>query len=94
MDWLPWLLGGVAGLIFVLIAASVLALNMVRRTANITFTATSTSRPQLTSTSFVRPSNTPRIPTLTTAVSERTQPAAAPTLTPWPTNTVTVTSTP
>jgi hypothetical protein len=30
-DWLPWLLGGTAGLIFVLIAASLLTLSLLRR---------------------------------------------------------------
>jgi protein phosphatase len=85
-DWLPWILGGVAGLIFVLIAASILVLGLVRRSS--TFIATSTAPPPLTFTASPKPS-----PTLfLTFTPEPSSPLSVPpTLTPWPTNTVAVT---
>jgi protein phosphatase len=91
VDWLPWFLGGVAGLIFVLIAASVLALNLVRRTDSATATQTSTAlstRLPATSPPTARPSSTPF-----TAVTgtPRGDVSGLPSLTPWPTNTVVVT---
>ncbi len=81
-DWLPWIIGGAAGLMLILALASVLALSLWRRstaatptpTATATLTATMTPSPTIT----LRPSATV-LPTLSVPV--------APTYTPWPTNT-------
>lgn len=84
-DWLPWIIGGVVGLIFVLVAASVLAFGLMRRSS--TVIATSTAPPPLTFTPSPQPSPTFFLfPTFTPAANN---PASIPpTLTPWPTNTV------
>ena len=83
LDWLPWVIGGVAGLMLVLLAASVLAFGLFRRNA-ITPTLTATSMALLTATPTA--SITP-LPTVTVAPT-RPLPIA-PTYTPWPTNTAT-----
>jgi protein phosphatase len=83
-DWLPWILGGVAGLIFVLIAASLLTLGLIRRSS--TVIATATAPPPLTFTSSPQPS-----PTLFLSFTPDNPLSVPPTLTPWPTNTVAVT---
>lgn len=81
-DWLPWVVGGVAGLIFVLLVASVLAFSLLRGTGA-TPTPTTTSTPTATRTA---------LPTLTaspTIIPSATQVLPiAPTYTPWPTNTL------
>ena len=81
IDWLPWAIGGAAGIIFVLLAASVLAFSLLGRTPA-TPTPTITLIPTLTGTP---------LPTLTaspTATATATQDLPiAPTYTPWPTNT-------
>ncbi|MEW6085574.1 MAG: PP2C family serine/threonine-protein phosphatase [Chloroflexota bacterium] len=83
-DWLPWLLGGVAGLIFVLIAASLLTFGLIRRSSTVAATATAPPA-QATWTASPPPSIT-IFPTFTT---EPNSPLSVPpTLTPWPTNTV------
>jgi serine/threonine protein phosphatase PrpC len=79
--WLPWVIGGIAGLIFILLAGSVLALGLLKQfsataTPTLTSTATLTVTPSPTSTSM--PTITPA-PTLVLPI--------APTYTPWPTNT-------
>ena len=89
-DWLPWILGGVAGMIFLLIGASVLALNLVRRNADVTPTATALTLKALTTTPAARPSFTPPALTQVVATRDQSQPVL-PTLTSWPTNTVVVT---
>ncbi|MCC6300656.1 MAG: serine/threonine-protein phosphatase [Anaerolineales bacterium] len=83
-DWLPWILGGVAGLIFILIAASLLVLGLVRRSS--TVVVTPTPPPPLTLTASPQPSPT----IFSTSTSEANVPplSVPPTLTPWPTNTV------
>jgi protein phosphatase len=80
-DWLPWVAGGVAGLIFVLLAGSFLAFSLLRRNAviptpTLTFTPTMTRTelPTLTASPTITPSPTRVLP-------------IAPTYTPWPTNT-------
>src|SRR5262245_60268508 len=80
-DWLPWLLGGIAGIIFVLIAASLVAFSLLRRSAIPTPTTivTVTASPIVTATASPRPSATS--PTL---VSSGNPPVLLPTLTPWP----------
>ena len=81
VDWLPWIVGGIAGVIFVMLAASILAFGFLRATA-VTPTPTITSTPTMT--------RTP-LPTLTaspTATATATQVLPiVPTYTPWPTNT-------
>ena len=80
--WLPWVIGGVAGLLFVLLAASVLAFGVLRQ-----FTATPTATATLTATVTATPSPT-NTPTPTITIAAPTQPLPiAPTYTPWPTNT-------
>lgn len=80
-DWLPWVLGGIAGVIFVLLAASVLAFSLLRQTTA-TPTPTMTLIPTLTRTA---------LPTLTASPTMTATPTQslpiAPTYTPWPTNT-------
>jgi protein phosphatase len=91
VDWLPWILGGVAGLIFVLIAASLLSFSLLRRD----------TVPTLASSPSIPPSGLPLTPSgsinikstatfifpTPTAVVKGEEPPPA-TLTPWPTNTV------
>jgi protein phosphatase len=81
IEWLPWVLGGIAGVIFVMLAVSVLAFGLLRGTGA---TPTPTATPTATMT------RTP-LPTLTasatmTATATQSLPIA-PTYTPWPTNT-------
>lgn len=93
VDWLPWILGGIAGFVFLLVAASFLTFSLLRRPTNFTATQTPTSTslsPPLTTTATTaspRPSAT-RFPTI---VVPSNQSPALPTYTSWPTNTVVVT---
>jgi len=88
-DWLPWVIGGVAGVVVGLAFASILTLSLLRRTPSATATPVSpalTSRSTLT---FASP--TPLLPLTPSpemaVVPESTLPIT-PTYTPWPTNTV------
>ncbi len=81
-DWLPWIIGGGAGLFVILIVAAMLAFSMWRQTAEVTPTSTLTAT--LTPTVTPSPTITP-LPTIT-GVPTRSLPIA-PTYTPWPTNT-------
>jgi PPM family protein phosphatase len=81
IDWLPWIIGGAAGVVFVLLAASILAFNLLRRhstpTPTLTFTpllTTATPLPTLTLSPTIAASPTQSLPIV-------------PTYTPWPTNT-------
>src|SRR5215216_4075598 len=81
IDWLPWIAGGVAGVIFVVLAGSFLTFSLLRRSAatptstmTATPTITRTALPTLTASPTMTPSPTPSLP-------------IAPTYTPWPTNT-------
>jgi protein phosphatase len=80
-DWLPWLIGGIAGVVFVLLAGSIFAFGMLGK-----ITATSTP----TITPFPTATGTP-LPTLTVSPTATASPTlnlpVAPTYTPWPTNT-------
>ena len=84
-DWLPWLLGGLAGVIVVAALASVFALRLFR--PEVTPTSTHvisaplvlTATPQSTLTPTIIPTNTVAPDVIVTTL---------PTLTPWPTNTV------
>jgi len=79
MSWLPWVLGGLAGLALLLAAASFVIFGLLRQNP-ITPTPTITSTATLTAV----PTNTlPPTPTFTATPA----PAVAPTYTPWPTNT-------
>ncbi len=80
-DWFPWIIGGVVGLIFILLTASILTLGLLRRNA---VTPTQTISPTTTLTATPSPTNT-SLPTLTFTPT-RSLPIA-PTYTPWPTNT-------
>ena len=80
-DWVPWAIGGIAGIVFVLLAASVLAFSILgigsptaTPTLTSTPTATRTPLPTLTFTPTITPSPTQSLPIV-------------PTYTPWPTNT-------
>jgi protein phosphatase len=80
--WLPWVIGGIAGILFVLLAGSILAFGLLRQ-----FTASPTPTATLTATLTVTPSPTGTfIPTATAAAPTQPLPIA-PTYTPWPTNT-------
>jgi protein phosphatase len=90
-DWLPWFLGGAAGLIFVLIAASILTLSLLRRDTTPTLLPSPSLPPPLsTSTSAPTASLTVTLTRPSATVAPRDQPLR-PTLTPWPTNTLILT---
>src|SRR5512133_681588 len=80
-DWLPWVAGGIAGVILLLLAVSFFAFSLLGQ-------ITATSTPTLTLPPS--PSGTP-LPTLTASPVPTTSPTlplpVAPTYTPWPTNT-------
>lgn len=82
VDWLPWIIGGGAGLLVILIAAALIAFSMLRRSAEVTPTPTLTAT--LTPTITSSPTVT-ALPSVTGAPT-RSLPVA-PTYTPWPTNT-------
>jgi protein phosphatase len=85
-SWLPWLLGGLIGILLLTGIASLFTFNLLRREA--TFTPTSTIPPTLTFTALPSPTSTLQ-PTYTTVPDVILPPP--PTLTPWPTNTITPT---
>jgi len=80
VDWLPWIVGGAAGLTLILVAVAILAFGLLRRAASVTPTPTATA----TLTVTPSPTSTP-LPSLT-VLPTRSLPIA-PTYTPWPTNT-------
>jgi protein phosphatase len=82
VDWKPWIIGIIAGIILVMGAGVVFTLGLLDRNGNSTPTPTITSTPTLTKTplSTSTPLSTMTIlPTLSLPI--------APTYTPWPTNT-------
>jgi protein phosphatase len=82
INWLPWIIGGIAGMILLLGVASVFALGLLVRNGNATFTPTVTLTTSPTETAFVTATAPPTmtiLPTLSLPI--------APTYTPWPTNT-------
>ena len=82
VNWLPWIIGGIAGTFLLLGAVSVLALGLLARTRSPTPTATAPLTPTLTETPAVTSTPLPTmtiLPTLSLPI--------APTYTPWPTNT-------
>ena len=86
-DWLPWIIGGTAGMVFVLVAASFLTLNLLRRNTNLTLTPTVSPTPLPTQTPLLPPTATAMLLPTATSVPNIPLPLA-PTYTPWPTNTV------
>lgn len=85
-EWLPWVLGSLAGLLFVIVAGSILTLGLLRRSTIVNFTPTVSPPALVTETPFPTPTESP-LPTLPIATQEVLP--IAPTYTPWPTNTVT-----
>ena len=86
-DWLPWIIGGAAGMVFVLVAAAFLTLNLLRRNTNVTLTPTVSLTPLFTQTPVLQPTATALLLSTATSVTNIPLPVA-PTYTPWPTNTV------
>jgi protein phosphatase len=83
LNWIPWVVGGIAGIALLLVVGSVVALSFLRQNADPTVTAT----PTLTYTLTARPSPTIEpLPTIT--ILPTLSLPIAPTYTPWPTNTV------
>ena len=82
VNWLPWIIGGVASTMLVLGVASVFALSLLNRNGDSTPTPSATSTSSATQTPFA--SATP-LPTMT--ILPTLSLPLAPTYTPWPTNT-------
>ena len=83
--WLPWLLGGLAGILVLSTLAALLAFGLLRRPGTPTSTpALFPTATALTVTPLPSPTFT-LIPTFTTVPD--VAPTVGPTLTPWPTNT-------
>jgi protein phosphatase len=81
IDWLPWVLGGIAGVAFIVLAGSIFAFGIFRK-ITATPTPTITSIPTLTATALPTLTASPTI----TATATQALPIV-PTYTPWPTNT-------
>jgi protein phosphatase len=84
VNWMAWIIGGIAGLVLVLGAVSVLALGWFTRNGRATLTPTVTLTPLLTAT---LPMTATPFPTMT--ILPTLSLPIAPTYTPWPTNTIT-----
>ncbi len=85
-DWLPWLIGGVAGLMFIIVLGSILTFSLLRRSVSVTLTPTVSPPALVTETPFPTPTESP-LPTLPIIATQEPLPVA-PTYTPWPTNTI------
>jgi PPM family protein phosphatase len=85
-DWLPWVIGAIAGLMFVLVAGSALILGLLRRTTSVTSTPTVPPSALVSETPFPTLTESP-LPTLPSTATQEAVPVA-PTYTPWPTNTI------
>jgi PPM family protein phosphatase len=87
VGWLPWLFGGLAGILVLAALASFIAFGLLRRGGTVTPTAA------IFSTSTALTVTLPPSPTFTRIPTETTAPdvvaTVGPTLTPWPTNTIT-----
>jgi serine/threonine protein phosphatase PrpC len=84
-DWVPWLLGGLAGVVVVAALAAFIGFRLLRRDVSFSPTPAVSSTPLVTATPL--PTLTPTIIPTNTAAPDVIVPAL-PTLTPWPTNTV------
>ena len=84
INWMPWIIGGIAGAVLLVGAASVFALGLLTRggSATSTSTATQTSTPAQTATPLLTPT-----PLATMTILPTLSLPIAPTYTPWPTNT-------
>ena len=82
INWMPWIIGIVAGIILVMGAAAVFTLGLLSRNGKSTPTPTIISTPILTKT----PLSTPT-PLATMTILPTLSLPIAPTYTPWPTNT-------
>jgi protein phosphatase len=80
INWMPWIIGGIAGAVLLLGVASVFALGLLAR--NATLTPTLTPKPTLTETPLMTATAPPTMTILPTVDLP-----IAPTYTPWPTNT-------
>ena len=81
IDWLPWVLGGIAGVAFIVLVGSIFAFGIFRK-ITATPTPTITPIPTLTATALPTLTASPTI----TATATQALPIVA-TYTPWPTNT-------
>jgi protein phosphatase len=83
--WIPWAIGALTGLIFILVIGSVLTLNLLRRSVPVTSTPFVSPSPSVTVTSSP-------LPTITIVPTETLAPdvilPTVSTYTPWPTNTI------
>jgi Protein phosphatase 2C len=86
VDWLPWLLGGLAGIVVVATLAAFVTFRLLRLDVTFTPTPAVSATPLVTTTPL--PTLTPTIIPTNTAAPDVITPTG-PTLTPWPTNTVT-----
>jgi hypothetical protein len=87
-NWLPWMIGGVAGVLILLLLASILTINLLRLDGNATATP-GVSPTLLTTTVTLFPEVTPTdFPTETASPDVVLPVEPTFTLTPWPTNTV------
>jgi len=82
--WLPWVIGGLTGVMLILVVGSVLTFGLLRRNSSVT--STPTLRPLFTQTPLLQPTNTSALPAAT--VTPQLILPIAPTYTPWPTNTL------
>jgi serine/threonine protein phosphatase PrpC len=84
INWVPWIIGGIAGTLLVLGVASVFALSLLGPDGDSTLTPTATSTLSVDPPPLV---TTTPLPTMT--ILPTLSLPLAPTYTPWPTNTVT-----
>jgi protein phosphatase len=82
INWLPWIIGIVGGIVLIMGAAAVFTLGLLSRNGSSTETPTLTSPPTLTGTPFATPT-----PLATMTILPTLSLPIAPTYTPWPTNT-------
>ena len=88
-DWLPWVVGALTGLVFVVIVGSILTFNLLRRNGTVTATPAvlpASPTPVVTVTPLSTPTPT-IIPTETTSPDVILPVEPTLTITPWPTNT-------
>lgn len=88
-DWLLWLTGGIVALFLLIVAGSILTLNLIRRNGTVTATPAVFAPPSGQVTETLLPENaTPTTIPTETAAPDVVLPEPTVTLTPWPTNTV------
>jgi len=87
-NWLPWIIGGILAFVASIVFASVLTINLLRSSRDVTATATSTATTDSLATSA--PATTAIVTQAATSLPSDTAPPPTqePTYTPWPTNTV------